>query len=66
MVQGKYIITFISNTLVFLVIIFYFTASQGSSWLPEEGRYKFSSNALFIHRATRDAQKERARTLIKI
>ena len=63
MVQGKYIITFISNTLVFLVIIFYFTASQGSSWLPEEGRYKFSSNALFIHRATRDAQKERAQAL---
>ncbi|MFK7967646.1 MAG: hypothetical protein AB8B68_00535 [Rickettsiaceae bacterium] len=63
MVQGKYIIIFLSKLFVFSVVIFPFTILQASSWLPEEGRYKFSSNVLFIDNTTRNAQKTRATIL---
>ena len=65
MVQGKYIIILILKTFVFLITIFYSTISESIAWLPEEGRYKFSSNVLFIDRETRDSQKERAEMLSK-
>ena len=66
MVQGKYIIVFILKNLVFYLSFFYFNITQASSWLPEEGRYKFSSNFLFIDKITRGTQKQRAQILSSI
>lgn len=61
MVQREYIKNI--KIFVFLIAVSCFGTSYASSWLPEAGKYKISSNVLLIDEASRIVQKERAAIL---